>query len=128
MAAVKSYARLEDFWFKYSDLVTKSNGQEERKQWSWTKVLKALKKFKKITDISDAEEARELYDDEEFAKHFSYRKGKKMVLMKDPIRIARQYRKLKNAPRFWDYVEEEEKEEEEEEDLVINSDSEMMEE
>jgi hypothetical protein len=70
--------------------------------------LKELKKFKKFTDIGDAEEAKETYSKEEFEKNFSYRKGKKTVLMTNPFHVARQFRKLKETPRFWDYPEEEE--------------------
>ena len=108
MASVKSYYSTDDFWFKYSDKTTHSEEEDDRKKWKWTKILKALKLFKKTTDLSDAAEAIETYSVEKFAKHFSYRKGNKMVTMKNPTHIARIYRKLKGHPRYWDYDEEEE--------------------
>jgi len=99
---------MDDFWFKYSDKISYSEGEVARKRWKWSKILKALKLFKKTTDLSDAAEAIETYSVEKFAKHFSYRKGNKMVTMKNPTHIARIYRKLKGHPRYWDYDEEEE--------------------
>ena len=83
------------------------DGSEVRKHWGWTKVLKTLRMHKKDIDFQDAAAAKEKYNSvEAFAEHFSYRKGNKQILFKNPAYIARQFRKLEGSPRFWDYIEE----------------------
>jgi hypothetical protein len=68
---------------------------------------------KKDIDFADAAMAKRKYSDTEaFAEHFSYRKGNKRMLFKSLAHIARQYRRLEGAPRFWDYIEEDEELEE----------------
>lgn len=68
-----------------------------------------LKKTKKEVDIYDSERAKRLYKDPTvFAEHFSYRKGNKLVPLKNPSHIARQLRKIEECPRFWDYADEDE--------------------
>jgi hypothetical protein len=69
--------------------------------------LSILKKTKKEVDIFDSVRATHLYKDPKaFAEHFSYRKGNKLILLKNPSHIARQLRKMEGCPRFWDYADE----------------------
>jgi hypothetical protein len=117
MAAVNSYARLADFWLKYSVPAKKYqgiNGVEfppERKKLGVTKILLMLRDNKKIVDTNDAAMAREKYSShDEFAQHFSYRKGSKKVVLSSVAEIARRYRKLEGHPRFWDFDEDKDEE------------------
>ena len=69
--------------------------------------MKELKEVKRIANDHDANEAREMFPNpQEFAKHFSYRKGSKQIAFTKVDVIARQWRKLRSRPRFWDREEE----------------------
>lgn len=117
--AVKVYKYPEDFWFKYSDLNEKKDGKGPRKRWSYTVVLKALRQQRQNADVEDAAKARIQYNTAEtFAKHFSYRKGNRQILLTSTTTIARQFRKMNNRPRYWDLIAEEEEEESEEIDQL----------
>lgn len=84
---------------------------QERVRFKWTKLLKTLRQLKRNVDAADVDKARDKYGfGEAFAEHFSYRKGNKLLPLKNPAHIARKFRKLEGNPQFWDYVEEEEAE------------------
>jgi hypothetical protein len=70
-----------------------------------------LKLTKKMTDEADVARAKDKYKSpQEFAEHFSYRKGSKSVVLKKPAHIARKFRELEGSPAFWDYVDDAEEE------------------
>lgn len=70
-----------------------------------------LRQLKRNVDAEDVDRARDKYGfGEAFAQQFSYRKGNKMLLLKNPAHIAWRFRKIENNPQFWDYAEEEEAE------------------
>jgi hypothetical protein len=107
VSAVKSYNRIQDFWFTYSD-PTGDDENGPRKNWPWTKVLKGLKFQRQQIDDFDTKRARITFHgkDDEWNTHFSYRKGSKLVPLKAEAQIARRFRAIEGSPRFWDYVEE----------------------
>jgi hypothetical protein len=71
-----------------------------------------LRNNKKIVDADDTAMAKERYSShDEFAQHFSYRKGSKKVVLSSVAEIARRYRKLDGHPRFWDFDEDKDDEE-----------------
>lgn len=78
-------------------------------RFKWTKILEMLRQQKRNVDAADMDRARDRYGfGDEFAKHFSYRKGKKLLPLKNPAHIARRLRKMEGNPQFWDYADEEE--------------------
>src|SRR5579862_5110847 len=63
------------------------------------KIMQILRKLKKTVNSADADRAREHYPTSaEFAKHFFYRKGNKMMPLKTDAHIARKFRKMKGSP------------------------------
>ena len=106
VSAVKSYDKVEDFWLTHSSAI----GEDEdgpRKNWSWTRVIKALRlQRKEINDI-DTRTAKIAFHgrNAEWETEFSYRKGSKMVPLKKDAEIARRFRAIESRPSFWDYVE-----------------------
>ena len=103
---MKAYREPEDFWFKYSEPV-EGTGGDDRKRYNWTKILSMLKVTTRVTDDAGVERARSKYRSaKEFAKHFSYRKGSKTLVLKKGATIARKLREIEEAPAFWDYADE----------------------
>jgi len=101
---------VEDFWLKYSSPPSDAGSiyPGDRVRFKWTKILKMLRQQKKNVDAVDMERARDKYGDgEAFIEHFSYRKGNRMLPLKNPAHIARRLRKIEGNPQFWDYTEEE---------------------
>ena len=105
VAAVKSFPTVEEFW-ACDALATISNASMEK--GCFTAISKALRIERTARDNADAASAKEEYSVDEFALHFAYKKnGSKKVYQKSH-EIARLYRKLKNAPVYWDNLELEE--------------------
>ena len=70
-----------------------------------------LRQMKRLVDATDADRARDIYrTPDEFVMHFSYRKGNKILPLKNSTHIARKLRKIEGNPRFWDHPDEEEAE------------------
>ena len=84
---------------------------QERVHFKWTKLLKTLRQLKRNVNAADVNKARDKYGfDQAFAEYFFYRKGNKLLPLKNSAYIARKFQKLEGNPQFWDYVEEEEAE------------------
>ena len=64
-----------------------------------------LRQQKKNVDAVDVKRARDKYGNSEaFIQYFSYRKGNRMLPLKNSAHIARRLRKIEGNPQFWNYT------------------------
>ena len=95
--AVRSYHYVNDFWLKYFTL--DEMFLQERIRFKWTRILKILRQLKQNVDAADVDRVRDRYGfSEAFSEHFFYRKGNKLLPLKNPAYIAWKLQKMEGNP------------------------------
>jgi hypothetical protein len=75
----------EDFWKEFS--------HDDGTRMTFTGIIACLRQQRLAQDRAIAEQAHREYGDT-FQDHFTYRRGSQVLIMSDPVSIAKRYRSL----------------------------------
>jgi hypothetical protein len=87
---VKAYREPEDFWFKYSEPV-EGTGGDDRKRYNWTKILLMLKVIKRVTDDADVDRARSTEVQRSLLSTSHIARGAKLLFSRRVQRLLESY-------------------------------------
>jgi len=94
----KSFGSSEEFWIAMSLSPTLSDS----KVVSFKRISDILRRIRMDRDKADAAMARDMYDEMEFKKIFSYRKHGREHIMRRDQDVARRYRFHNKQTVYWD--------------------------
>jgi hypothetical protein len=94
----KSFGSSEGFWTAMSLAPTLSNS----KVVSFKKISEVLRKIRMDHGQADAAMARDMYEETEFKRIFSYRKHRREHIMRRDQDIAHRYRLHNKQTVYWD--------------------------